>query len=312
MTGRLRLRLPPWIFLLALGAVIAALLFSLDLYRRRLVRSNADLVHLLPSHDTTLFFANFAILRQAGMMRLLTGAKPAEEKDYAEFVRQTRFDYARDIDALAAAIDHGQMFFAVRGRFDWDKLQSYVTARGGKCPNDEFCSVETSKPERWVSLRPVQPDVIALAVGSGRSGAQLVGAPEHRSEQPIPSAPVWLEVSQALLKNPADIPMPLRIFAITLQSAAPVIISLGPADANSPAAFQIRLDAACPNSVTADTIRNQLDLQTKLLKLELAREREQPNPADLTGLLTAGSFQVVNRHVIGKWPVRNELLKTLQ
>jgi hypothetical protein len=72
------------------------------------------------------------------------------------------------------------------------------------------------------------------------------------------------------------------------------------------------LDAVCPNKVTADTIRNQLELQTKLLKLELARERQQPNPADLTGLLTAGSFQVVNRHVIGTWPVRNELLKTLQ
>jgi hypothetical protein len=128
----------------------------------------------------------------------------------------------------------------------------------------------------------------------------------------LPGDPVWIKISPALLQNPVDIPVPLRIFAISLQSARLVIVSLDPAEGDAQAAFEIRLDAVCPNKVTADTIRNQLELQTKLLKLELARERQQPNPADLTGLLTAGSFQVVNRHVIGTWPVRNELLKTLQ
>ena len=49
-----------------------------------------------------------------------------------------------------------------------------------------------------------------------------------------------------------------------------------------------------------------------MMTLELAREHEQPNAADLTGLLTAGSFQVVEKRVVGIWPVRKELLKTLQ
>lgn len=312
MAARLRLKLPPWAFLLALAAVIVALLFSLDLYRHRFVRSNADLVRLLPPGDATVFFANFTLLRQAGVMQLLAGAKPAEEKEYAEFVRQTRFDYTKDIDALAAAIEEGRIVFAARGRFDWDKLQSYVITHGGECPSSGFCSIQTSKPGRWASLRPIQPDVIALAIGTDRSAVQALRPPEGRSDQSLPSAPVWLKVSQALLKNPVDIPLPLRIFAITLQSAGPVMLSLDRAEKNGEAAFELKLDAACPNNVTADTIRNQLDLQTKLLKLELAREREQPNPADLTGLLTSGSFQVVNRHVIGSWPVRNELMKTLQ
>ncbi len=311
MKNPVRLRLPPWAFLLALAAVIAAFLLSLDSYRHRFVRSNADLVQLLPSGDTTQFFANFALVRQAGLMRLLAGAKPAEEKDYAEFVRQTGFDYTRDVDALAAAVDGSQISFAARGRFDWDRLQSYVVAHGGECAGG-FCSIQTSKPGRWASLRPIQPDVIALAVGPERSAVQSLRSPEHDDKQPLPSAPVWMKVSQAVLKNPVDIPLPLRIFAITLQSAESVIISLSSADGGQRTAFEIRLDATCPNKATADTIRNQLELQTKLLKLELAREREQPNPADLTGLLIAGSFQVVNRHVIGTWPVRNELLKTLQ
>lgn len=311
MAARLRLKLPPWAFILVLAALIAALLFWMDSYRHRFVRSNADLVHLLPSGDETQFFANFALLRQAGMMRLVAGAEPAEEKDYARFIRETHFDYTRDIDALAAAIKNGQIFFAARGRFDWDRVREYVIAHGGECSSGT-CSIQTSKPGRWASLRPIQPDVIALAIGPGRSAAQLLRRPEHREDQRLPSAPVWMKISQTVLKNPVDIPLPLRIFAISLQSAESVIISLDSADGDNRAAFDIRLDATCPNKVTADTIRNQLDLQTKLLKLELARERQQPNPADLTGLLTAGSFQVVNTHVIGRWPVRTELIKALQ
>jgi hypothetical protein len=49
-----------------------------------------------------------------------------------------------------------------------------------------------------------------------------------------------------------------------------------------------------------------------MLQLELARENQQPNPADLTGLLTSGTFQSGNNHVFGTWPVRKELLKALE
>ncbi len=312
MTKRLRLKLPPWIFLLALGAVISALLFSINSYRHRFVRSNADLVHLLPRGDSTIVFADFAVLRHAGMMHVLAGAKPAEAQEYDQFVRQTHFDYARDIDALAAAVEDGQIFCVARGRFDWDSLRQYVIAHGGSCQDGEFCRISTSQPGRWASLVLIQSDVMGMAVGKDSSAAKLLRPPGRRNRKPIPSEPVWVHVSKKLLQNPAGMPLPLRIFAITLQSADSVLISLGRADANNSAAFEIRLDAACPNGVTAGTIRNQLELQTKLLKLELAREREQPNPADLTGLLTSGSFQVVNRDVIGTWPVRNELLKSLQ
>jgi hypothetical protein len=49
-----------------------------------------------------------------------------------------------------------------------------------------------------------------------------------------------------------------------------------------------------------------------MLKLELAHEHAQPNPADLTGLLTSGRFETKGSDVTGGWPVRKELLKTLQ
>lgn len=307
-----RFRLPPWLFLFAMAAVVAALLYSIDLYRHRFVRSDSDLVRLLPPGDSTIFFANFSVLRNAGMMRLVSGAKPAEEKDYDDFVRKTRFSYESDIDALAAAISRHGMFFVARGRFDWGSLQRYAVSHGGSCQSGELCRVQTSRPGYWASFVAIQPDVIALAVARNNSAVGSLRPPGRRYSQPEITAPVWVDVSKEVLKNPGRMPIPLRIFAITLQSAESVIASLGPPESDDHAAFEIRLDAVCPNSVTADTIRNQLELQTKLLKLELAREHQRPNPADLTGLLTSGSFRVVNRHVLGIWPLQRELLKALQ
>lgn len=312
MRGRLRLELPPWAFLLLLGAVVAAVLFGIDSYRHRFVRSNADLVHLLPRSDSTVVFANFSLLRRAGMMGLLAGAKTAEAEEYDQFVSETRFDYRKDIDALAASVDDGRIFFVARGHFDWDALRNYIKSHGGSCAGDALCRMPTSQPGRWASLVEIQPNVIGLAVGKDNSAAELLRSEGHRNGGAIPSAPVWVRVSEKLLKNPVDLPLPVRIFAITLQSTDSVLVSFDAADADDSAAFEIRLDAECPNGVTANTIRQQLELQTKLLKLELAREHEQPNPADLTGLLTSGSFQVVDRNVTGTWPVRKELLKTLQ
>ncbi len=170
----------------------------------------------------------------------------------------------------------------------------------------------TGTAGRWASFFPIQPNVLALAFASDASAAAVLKPPDHAISESLPPQPVWVRVSQTLLKNPASLPPALRIFAISVQSANPVLLSLGPTEENSRAAFNLRLDASCPSQATAETIRNQLEIQTKMLRLELARERQRPNPADLTGLLTSGSFQVVGNTVIGIWPVSKELLRSLQ
>jgi hypothetical protein len=103
----------------------------------------------------------------------------------------------------------------------------------------------------------------------------------------------------------------MRILAISLQSADRVVLSLGPA-ANQQAAFSIELQATFSIEPTAETARKQLEIQTKMLTLGLERAHKKPNPADLTGLLAAGTFQRVRKQVIGTWPVRQELLKALE
>jgi hypothetical protein len=89
------------------------------------------------------------------------------------------------------------------------------------------------------------------------------------------------------------------------------VLSVARASGSSEA-FTIRLNAEFPNEPSADTTKKQLDIQTRMLKLELAREHQQPNSADLTGLFTAGTFHVADKRVVGDWPVRKELLEALE
>jgi hypothetical protein len=300
-------------FTAALGALCAvgvAGWFGFDWYRHRFVRANADLVTLLPPGDLTTFYVDFSALRKGGLLHLFAGITPASEKDYRDFVASTHFDYARDLDALAGGFDSDQIFFLIRGRFDWGELRRFAIADGGTCDEDA-CRAPGIKPNRWVNFIRIQPDTIALAIGQNATAADAMRPPGRRLQNSPPGDPLWVSVSPTLIKDPTTLPGPLRIFALSLQPAASVLLSAGKAE-HSNEAFTVQLEAAFPNAPSADTTCKQLQIQTRLLKLELARENRQPSAADLTGLLTAGTFQVGNTHVFGTWPVRKELLKALE
>jgi hypothetical protein len=305
----LDIRLKPWLFFVLLALCAGTIVFEIDHYRHRFVRSNADMVALLPPGDATIFFANITVLRRAGVLGLFAGSKTVEEPEYQEFVRQTHFDYRNDIQVITGAADGIQILLIVRGRFDWSRLRQYALAHGGTCKK-EFCNLPTSNPGRWASFLPIQSDVMGLAVSHDSSAALTLSPRRERVTQEVPSDPVWVKVSQNLLENPVNLPAPLRIFAISLQSADRVLLSLDSGVKNG-AAFRLQLDAQCPTTATAETIKTQLDLQTQMLRMELAREH-QPSLADFAGMLVAGTFHVSDKHVIGTWPIHRELLNTLK
>jgi hypothetical protein len=297
----------------ALVASGSAVWFGYDWYEHRFVRSNADLVKLLPpGGDLTTFYVNLAALRQAGLLHLLTGINPAPtEKDYADFIAATHFDFTRDLDALAGGVnDSGEIFFLMRGRFDWPKLRQFALAHSGTCEQDA-CRAPGTKPNRWVNFIRIQSDTAALAI-SGSATAADVLRPSGRRVQELPLRdPVWLLVSPGLLKDPTGLPTPVQIFAISMQNAQSVLLSAGRSQ-HSDEAFTVQLDAAFPNPAAADTTCKQLQLRTRMLRVALARDNQTPNPADLTGMLTAGSFQVGNSRVFGSWPVKKAFLAALQ
>lgn len=299
-----------WVLAAATCAVVAAgVVVCVYQYQHRFVRSDVDLVGLLPLKNATIFFANVAGLRQQGYLRLLEGAKPRQENEYRQFVRETNFDYTKDLNAAAGAANDHQLFFALRGNFHWSNIRTYAVAHGGTCEG-ELCEIATSNPGGIVSVRSIQSDVMGLAISRDGAAAKTIG-PSRRETIATLRAPLWVRPSRQLLADPAELPPALRIFAISLQSADSAILSVQPAETDG-GAFAIAIDALFRNKPTAETARTQLLLNTNSLKLALAREHRKPNPADLSWLLTSGSFQVSQEHLLGVWTVRKELLASLQ
>lgn len=298
-----------WLAFAICVIVVAGVAVCVNRYQHRFVRSDQDLVGLLPLNDATIFFANIAGLRQRGYLKLLEGAKPKLENEYTQFVRETNFNYTKDLNAVAGTANDHQFFFALRGNFRWSNIREYAVAHGGTCDGD-LCEIATSSSGRVVSMRSIQSDVLGLGIGRDRAAAKMIGNSKQTSVAFLPAL-LWVRPSRQLLADPAELPPALRIFAISLESADSAVLSLQPTDTDR-GAFAIALDAQFPNRPTAETARTQLVLDTNSLKLSLAREHRKPDPADLTWLLTSGNFQVSQQHLLGLWIVRNELLASLR
>lgn len=307
----MRLRLNPIVSFALLALGVLAFAFGIDHWRHRPLLTNTQLVAMLPAKSDSIFFANIAILRQAGLMKALAGVKPAEDKDYAAFVSQTHFDYTRDLDVLAGGVSGDERFFLARGRFDWPKLRNYVETHGGTCEG-ERCQTPASTPGRWATFREIDASVAALAVGRDRNALDALH-PEKLDEAQMPSSePIWMRLSPEALKDLSSLPPALRLLAAPLQQADSLLVSLGSADANSGAAFAIRMDALFPSAPAAQAASKQLQLETNMLKLAILRGREQPSSGDFTSVLTGGRFEAKQARVYGTWPVSEELVKSLQ
>ncbi len=276
------------------------------------MRSNADLIGFLPGGNGTRVFADVALLRRAGILDAFSTGKLGEDPDYKQFEEETHFDYRRDLDTLGGSLEGNRANFLLRGRFDRRELWRYAAARNGTCSGD-WCRMPAITPGRWASFGLPQPDLLALAVGPepadplARFNFKAGGGFTSPS-----SDPVWVELSQKVLQQPAELPLPLQIFAISVQSAAPVILSLGAVGGAESGAFLLKLDAQFSTAAAADTIRKQLELETKSLSLALAKQRQGADSKGFTGLLASGTFATASQHLLGRWLIRPELLRALE
>jgi hypothetical protein len=306
----LRFRIKPWLTLSAIALLVAVIAYLVRFEQRRFVRTSAEMVAILPHRDLTTVFLNVDVLRRAKLLGLLHTSKAEQDHDYEQFVRETGFDYARDIDVLVARGNEQQIFFVIRGNFDWRRLRDYARRHDGSC-DTSFCKAPTGRPGRWASYLSIQPDVIGLSV-SGDPADVLLLSPRRIDNAPaIPTQPVWVSVAHSLLADPKGLPLPLRLFATAVQAADSVTLLIGSAGRASND-FELRMQALCRNAAAADTVRSQLEIDTKMLKIELEREHRRPSRGDLSGLLTSGTFWLSGNKVIGNWPIHQELLQTLQ
>lgn len=300
-----RHRLPPWLVLLLLAGICGGIIAGVAAYRAR-SSSTAGLLRRLPAQNAVVLYVDFAALRQAGVLDMLTASAVVQEPEYRVFVDQTGFDYARDLDSALVSFGGTGTFFLLRGRFDWRNLNDYTLVQGGTCYNT-FCRVEGSTAERKISYFPLRNDIMALAVSTDEWAALQMQTRRPEQDVTIPPDPVWSVIGASALKQNASMPAGTRMFASALEGAERVVLSLGPEGA----AMRLRLDVTCRNAGDAASLASQLTGITAQLRSLILRENQQPNPSDLSGVLTAGKFQNNDRHVIGYWPIQRSFLENL-
>ncbi len=302
----MRFRIQPWQLAALLVVVCAAAIVSFYFYRAAGADSPGELASYLPLSDGALVYLDVDAMRRSGILDLIAGKKAAEELEYQSFVDETKFDYRDDLDALAALFKPGQVFMTVRGSFNWKSLIAYVNHHGGSCVNS-FCTVRGSKPERRISFYPIKSNVMALAVSSDSWAAYQIARKSARLPIAPPPKPAWALLTGPALKDIGSLPAGTKSFATALEQADSMLFSVD----EQGEGLELYLAVTCQTADKASVLLDQLQSTTDTLRRWLARERRQPNPDDLSGVLTTGSFRRDDRKVFGTWPLRRSFIEAL-
>ena len=295
------------LLVILIASLCGAAVWGVVRFRYRSLRTTADWLERLPTRDAVVFYIDFDALRKDGVLEMLAGTKVAEEPEYKVFVMKTEFDYTRDLDAVLACFTPRAKYLVVKGRFDWGSLASYAREEGGTC-RDALCRMSGSTPERKISFFPLRPNLMGLAVSPDDAAAfDLESTAARRRTLELPNAPVWISIPPALLKSGNDLPAGTRMFAHSMEDADDVSIAVAPSGDH----FEARLTVQCRSAQQAATLAAQLGAITAMLREMIAREHQAPNPRDLSGVLTAGTFNHLDTRVLGSWPLEKVFLQGL-
>jgi hypothetical protein len=163
-----------WIVLAVLALVSAAAIFGYQKWGARNFSPRRDLLAMMPVDSSAVLFVDLAELRRAPFLTQLYAwaPKPQADPDYAQFIKETGFDYERDLNRAAVALErYGQAstFFAIAdGRFDQQKISGFAVKAGTvtKRAAREIFSVPVSGSTKRISFTFLRSDRIALTDGS--------------------------------------------------------------------------------------------------------------------------------------------------
>jgi hypothetical protein len=276
-------------------------------FRLRSAVRPSDLVACLPTANASVIYIDVDALRRSGILEMVLGSKTAEEPDYQQFIEETKFDYRRDLDAVAAALKDGRTYFALNGRFHWNNLRDYAGRHGGSCHND-FCVLPGSQPNRRISFYLLKRDVMAMAIGPDDFGAYQVTNESGKLALAAPKEPVWALIPAGALQSMDALPAAAKAYVPALQGAEQIVFSIG---ANPAQQLQLGVSVTCKDAPAATALVSQFEGTTKALRELLGRQRQKPDPADLSGVLVAGSFRRDERQVYGAWPIPREFVDAI-
>jgi hypothetical protein len=295
------------LLIITIASLCGVAVWGVARLRYHALRTTSDWLQRLPTRDSMVFYVDFAALRKGGVLQMLAGSKVGEEPEYKVFVMKTEFDYTRDLDAVLACFTPHAKYLVVKGRFDWNSLASYAREQGGTC-RDALCRMSGSTPERKISFFPLRPNLMGLAVSPDEwAAADLQSTAARRRGLELPDAPVWISIPPAMLKTGSDMPPGTRMFAHTMEDADDVSIAIAPSGNR----FEARLNVQCRSERQAAALAAQLQAITAMLREMIAREHQTPNPRDLSGVLTSGTFNHLGTQVMGSWPLEKGFVEGL-
>ncbi len=201
------------------GLVAAALLLGAAAfygYQRRNAQSSStrsNALGMMPADASAVLFADFAELRTAPfVVQLFAWApKPQADPDYAQFLKETGFDYERDLDRIAVGFvkraQDSTLFAVADGKFDRQKISDYAVKTGAvaKSGGREIFSVPLTDSTKKIAFTFLRSDRIALTNTGDLSGK--LGA-KKRSED----SAEWHSRFERLAGSP--------VFAVIRQDAA--------------------------------------------------------------------------------------------
>lgn len=291
--------------LLLLAGICGTVIATLALWRAHR-GSTASLLSRLPSDGAIVLYLDFATLRHSRILDIFAASEWAQEPEYRSFVARTGFDYLHDLDSALVSFHRSGTYFLLRGKFNWRKLAGYIAAQGGSCRN-EMCRVVGSTPGRRISFFPLRGDLMALAVSSDESAATRLESRRQGPGLEVPKEPVWSLIPIGALRNTAGLPSGAGMFVRALGGADRILLSLSPEAAR----MELRLDVTCRSAADAVSLATQLKEATARLRELIARRKQAPNPRELSGVLTAGTFEQQGLHVFGRWPFERAFLEAL-
>jgi hypothetical protein len=155
------------------------------LHRHAASSAPPALVSLLPPDAPVLFYLDASGLRASPFFSQLLALLPPTppDPDYARFVRETGFNYSRDLGQLAGAAwprsVPPRVFVIADGRFHRDKIRRYALASGSsrRVAGREILIVPSQARGKSLSLAFLSPRRLALADGPGLETFLAPGPP---------------------------------------------------------------------------------------------------------------------------------------
>lgn len=159
------------------AAVVAGVLilasisfYGLQKWRELNNPSPGNVLGLMPSDANAVVFVNLRELRQAPFFAEVVAWAPqlGIDADYKQFLRETNFDYEKDLHRFAIAIKthaaESEHFAVAEGRFDRKKIEEYASKLGRmeKRSGRQIFSVPMDSDTRRISFVFLSNDRIAL------------------------------------------------------------------------------------------------------------------------------------------------------